>query len=600
LSYNKHLHLLLFYSRISFLNKRSFIMRIFLTNFMRYALVAVFTCLTIFQPFNSQSAQAVVANPVSTTPLPTVQVNGIVWAQVTVGNTVYATGRFTQARPAGVPVGGTGTVARNNLLAYDITTGKLISGFNFSLGGSGTVEGRSISASPDGTKLFVGGKFSTVNGRAQANFVGINLTNNSLLTGFSGVNSKVSAVSATNDRVYIGGQFTAVGSQARTRLASFSTNGTLITGWAPSVTTTHPTFGANVTAMTVVPSTGNLIIGGHFNRISGQVFYSTGAVKLDSGVPVSGWASSSSSYPIRDQLPTSAPAGSGTGITSLSTDGSQVFLTSYGFYPGGDKRGLFEGRASISPVNGAIIWINDCHGDSYSAFPIGGVLFSAGHPHDCQPMGLWGETTAKRALAETTTKSNRVNVAPVNTAYPSLAGYNTSTQLNWYPYQNTSNVSGSNQASWSVTGNANYVSYGGEFTVAGSMAQQGLVRYRINFIDDSSKAIKYSGSWVGRATAQYPDNFNTLHYTSVNGASATLSFKGSAVTFYGEKNPHRGLIDISIDGGTPTRVNAYASSNLFEQALFTKSGLNPSTTHTITIKKVNATYMDLDGFYITP
>ena len=34
---------------------------------------------------------------VSAAALPTVQINGVVWAQVIVGNRVYATGEFTQA-----------------------------------------------------------------------------------------------------------------------------------------------------------------------------------------------------------------------------------------------------------------------------------------------------------------------------------------------------------------------------------------------------------------------------------------------------------------------------------------------------------------------
>ena len=69
---------------------------------------------------------------VSADALPTVQINGVAWAQVTVGNTVYVTGSFTQARPAGIALGGAGTVTRSNLLAYDITTGKLITTFNHS------------------------------------------------------------------------------------------------------------------------------------------------------------------------------------------------------------------------------------------------------------------------------------------------------------------------------------------------------------------------------------------------------------------------------------------------------------------------------------
>ena len=57
--------------------------------------------------------------------LPTVQVNGIVWTQVVVGNTVYAGGRFSAARPAGAAPG-RNAVRRSNLLAFDIRTGRLI------------------------------------------------------------------------------------------------------------------------------------------------------------------------------------------------------------------------------------------------------------------------------------------------------------------------------------------------------------------------------------------------------------------------------------------------------------------------------------------
>ena len=56
------------------------------------------------------------------------QINGVVWSQVVVGNTVYVGGEFTSARPAGAPAGTQETV-RSNLLAYDIRTGELITSF---------------------------------------------------------------------------------------------------------------------------------------------------------------------------------------------------------------------------------------------------------------------------------------------------------------------------------------------------------------------------------------------------------------------------------------------------------------------------------------
>src|SRR3954453_1160640 len=62
---------------------------------------------------------------VAADPLPTVQIDGVAWTQRVIGNTVYVGGKFTTARPAGAAPGGN-TTARSNLLAYNITTGNLI------------------------------------------------------------------------------------------------------------------------------------------------------------------------------------------------------------------------------------------------------------------------------------------------------------------------------------------------------------------------------------------------------------------------------------------------------------------------------------------
>ena len=67
------------------------------------------------------------------------QINGVVWSQVVVGNTVYVTGSFTQARPPGVAAGGAGSVAANNIFAYDVTTGNRVASFNHPLNAQGLV-----------------------------------------------------------------------------------------------------------------------------------------------------------------------------------------------------------------------------------------------------------------------------------------------------------------------------------------------------------------------------------------------------------------------------------------------------------------------------
>ena len=96
---------------------------------------------------------------VSNDALPTVQVDGVVWSQVVVGNTVYAGGNFTTARPAG-SAPGTNTTTRTDLLAYNIVTGELINGF------APTFDGQvlGLAASPDGTRIYAVGEFTKVNG----------------------------------------------------------------------------------------------------------------------------------------------------------------------------------------------------------------------------------------------------------------------------------------------------------------------------------------------------------------------------------------------------------------------------------------------------
>ena len=56
----------------------------------------------------------------SATALPTTQIDGVVWSQEVVGNTVYVGGDFDNARPAGAAAGVNDDPAPN-LLSYNLT-----------------------------------------------------------------------------------------------------------------------------------------------------------------------------------------------------------------------------------------------------------------------------------------------------------------------------------------------------------------------------------------------------------------------------------------------------------------------------------------------
>jgi hypothetical protein len=76
---------------------------------------------------------------------------------------VYAVGRFNTARPAGAAAGSQ-TTPRRNILAFSLSTGRLITTFTASL----NAQALAVAASPDGRRLYVGGDFTQVNAEPRA------------------------------------------------------------------------------------------------------------------------------------------------------------------------------------------------------------------------------------------------------------------------------------------------------------------------------------------------------------------------------------------------------------------------------------------------
>ena len=392
---------------------------------------------------------------VSADALPTVQVNGVVWSQVTVGNTVYATGSFTSARPAGAAAGVNET-PRKNLLAYDITTGNLITTFNHSLNAQGEV----ISKSPDGSVIYIGGDFTSVDGVAHNRIVAISTVTGAVISGFApSFNARVHAIAATSSTVYVGGSFTAVGSANRSRLAAVTAATGALTTWAPSASD-------QVDAMVFSPM-GKVIVGGRFQALNTTFAYGLGALDPTTGATLP-WAANQK---IQD-------SGANAGITSLSTDGNQVYGTGFVFGAGGDLEGTF----AANPETGVINWIEDCHGDTYSSYPMGQTLYVVSHEHDCSNIGAWPPTnplTYYRATAFTTYPTGTITHNHVGSYYDWF-GNPSPTQLDWYPTLTIGTYTGQNQAAWSVTGTSQYISLGGEFPTVNGTAQQGLTRFAIS------------------------------------------------------------------------------------------------------------------------
>ena len=445
---------------------------------------------------------------VSADGLPTWQINGVVWSQVTVGNVVYATGSFTKARPPGTSVGSSQEIAAKNIFAFDIRTGNRVPAFSHSL----SAQGRVITASPDGSRVYVGGDFTQVDGQTRGHLAAFDTATGALVSSFKpSFNNQVRGITVGNGLVYVGGNYTSANGRARTRLAALDANGVL-TDWAPRADD------GVVRAMALSPDRSRLIVGGAFTKLNGAPAYGMGSLSTVNGQQLP-WLANQT---IRDATSTGA-------ITSLRTDGTQIYGSGYAFGSGSK----FEGTFAADPYTGAISWLNDCHGDTYDVVPVGQVLYSVGHAHDCRWIGSFPETSPRtwhRALASPTYPTG-VNRGPDNYGW-NFNGWPASLPLQWYPTVASGTYTGQSQGGWSITGNDSYVAMGGEFPTINGVRQQGLVRFAVaglapnrRGIEAPNLALQVTSPSKGRVrltwASQWDMDNETLRYDVLRDGSTT-------------------------------------------------------------------------------
>jgi hypothetical protein len=402
------------------------------------------------------------ATPVTVTAdsLPTVQIDGVVWQQTVIGDTVYAAGRFNTARPAGAAAGSQ-TTPRRNILAFSLSTGGLITAFAASL----NAQALAVTASPDGSRLYVGGDFTQVNGRAASRVVALDPTTGATIPGWAPkMSSSVRAIVATPDTVYLGGSFSAVGSTSRAKLAAVRASDGSLRPWRPNAAN------GRVNALVMAPDRSKLVAGGSFTTLNGgsQPGFGLGAVDAVNG----GTLPTPANAAVRN-------AGSKSAITSLSSDGTNWYGTAFNYGGTGNLEGSFA--ANWSNLN--IKWIDDCRGDSYSTFASNTAVYKAGHSHDCSRVRGFPETkprTYHRALAYSKAATQTVTGSSIRP--PSLRGRPAPSLLAWFPDMDTGTATGQNQGPWAVTGNSQYVVMGGEFRNVNLRGQQGLARFAVSSI----------------------------------------------------------------------------------------------------------------------
>jgi hypothetical protein len=314
------------------------------------------------------------APDVSAAVAPSWQTNNTVWATAYAPGRIFVGGQFTRVRPPGAAPG-VHQQRRTYLAEFDSHTGALIKTFAPSLIGQGAAGGvYSLTVSPSGRILYVGGLFHFVNGHYRDNLAAFRISTGALMSWAPSAYGKVNAiaVSPNGQDIYVGGAFNELGTpgstaglQARTYAGEVDASGNL-QPWAPVLTNAL----TSIALWTAGASVQQVLVGGYFAKINGVFQPGGGAVDPVNGTTNIPWNANI----VPDTSHCHPPA-----IKTIVISNGTAYLGSEG-----TGIGCFDGDFAVSlGSTDNLVWQNDCLGATQALVIINGYLFKGSHAHDC-------------------------------------------------------------------------------------------------------------------------------------------------------------------------------------------------------------------------
>jgi hypothetical protein len=317
--------------------------------------------------------------------------DGIGYAAAVIGNTAYIGGSFFTI------TNGTTSYGRYNTAAFDITTGRPTTF-------TADTNGRVLAMATDGTKLFIGGTFTMVNGQPRDHFAAVDPTTGAVLGGawVKNFSNNVYSLSASSSKVYVGGAFNNVGGTSRSRVAALSlADGSLDASFHPVVQ------GAGVDSIAAAPDDSRVYLGGGFTTIDGVTDAGTTRIaELDSAGVV--------------QHPTVGFTGVDSGALDLEVAAGNDVISALG----GDDNEVVR-----SQPGGARTWTTGdlCKGDAQAIHQIGGFTYGGFH-QSCKDAAGNYDSTFHLVKMNSTTGAVDYSFKPTIDGYwgvYGLAGYGT-------------------------------------------------------------------------------------------------------------------------------------------------------------------------------
>lgn len=212
--------------------------------------------------------------------------DGSVYSMVQIGRTMVVGGQFTSVQSADHSV----TYPRVNLFSFNVDTGAVSTTFVPAV----NAPVWAVESPGDGTSVYVGGEFGTVNGATRKGITRLNLATGLATAGFAppALNGVVKDITLSGGRMYIGGSFTLVGGLAHSGMATLNpATGKLDPFFSLQFTSPRPGGPMIVEDFDISPSGTTLVALGNFTLVGGQARNQIALITVSGTVPaVSTWA----------------------------------------------------------------------------------------------------------------------------------------------------------------------------------------------------------------------------------------------------------------------------------------------------------------------